>query len=175
MEFESVLKRRKTTRNYTDQRITDSDLEKIIRAAQAAPLAAGDDRTTHLTVVRSSGLLEEIRDACSLVSRKTGKKTDAFYGAQTVIFVSATDISDDHIEYSNAGCVIETMILQATALDLGSTYIWGCLRKLRANESVLKKLQLPEGYQVLSALAVGYPAQELNEREITDKIETTIL
>ena len=71
--------------------------------------------------------------------------------------------------------MIETMILQATALDLGSTYIWGCLRKLRANESVLKKLQLPEGYQVLSALAVGYPAQELSEHEITDKIETTIL
>lgn len=175
MKFEQVLRLRQTVRAYTAQRISEIDLEKILQAAQMAPLAAGDDKTTHLTIVNSSELMEEIRNACMLSSRKTGKKTDAFYGAQTAVFVSATEISDDHIEYCNAACIMENMLLQAAALGLGGTYIWGCLRKLRANEAVLKRLQLPDGYEILSAMAIGYPAQELQERSVCDKIKTTIL
>ena len=52
MDFEQVLALRQTTRKYTDQKVSDSDLEKILQAAQTAPLAAGDDKTTHLTLVK---------------------------------------------------------------------------------------------------------------------------
>ena len=103
MDFEQVLTLRQTTRKYTDQKVSDSDLEKILQAAQTAPLAAGDDKTTHLTLVKDPVLMEEIRNACMLTSRKTGQKIDALYGAQAMIFVSATDISEDHIEYCNTG------------------------------------------------------------------------
>lgn len=41
MDFEQVLTLRQTTRKYTDQKVSDSDLEKILQAAQTAPLAAG--------------------------------------------------------------------------------------------------------------------------------------
>ena len=51
MDFEQVLTLRQTTRKYTDQKVSDSDLEKILQAAQTAPLAAGDDKTTHLNLV----------------------------------------------------------------------------------------------------------------------------
>lgn len=75
---------------------------------------------------------------------------------QTAVFVSATKISDDHIEYCNAACIIENMLLQAAAPGLGGTYFWDCLRKLRANEAVLKKLQLPDGYIFGSLLAESF-------------------
>lgn len=98
MEFEQVLRLRQTVRSYTAQRISDVDLGKILKAAQMAPLAAGDDKTTHLTVVNSSELMEEIRNICMLSSRKTGKKMDAFYGAQTAVFASATETMEDKIK-----------------------------------------------------------------------------
>ncbi len=170
MEFEQVLHTRRTTRAYLPQQITDDELEKILDAAQTAPLAAGDDKTTHITVVRTPQLLEEIRQAAMLVSPKTGKRVDPFYGAATLFFVSAGDISEDHIEYCNAACIIENMMLQATALGLGSTYIWGCLRKLRSHPEVIEKLRLPDGYQIMSAMAVGYPAEKLTPREKKVKI-----
>ena len=69
MDFEQVLTLRQTTRKYTDQKVSDSDLEKILQAAQTAPLAAGDDKTTHLTLVKDPVLMEEIRNACMLTSR----------------------------------------------------------------------------------------------------------
>ena len=93
----------------------------------------------------------------------------------TAVFVYATEISDDYIKYCNAACIMENMLLQAAALGLDGTYIWGCFRKLRANEAVLKKLQLPDGYEILSAMAIGYPAQKLKERSVCEKIKTTIL
>jgi nitroreductase len=175
MELEKVLALRQTTRKYTNQKISDEALEKIVKAAQRAPLAAGDAKNTNLTIVNNPELVEEIRQACMLFSKKTGKQVDPFYGAQTIIFVSAKDISDDHIEYCNVGCVIENMILQATALGLGSTYIWGCLRKLRKNEEVVKKLELPQGHQILSALVVGYSQNPIQERDYVAKMEVKIL
>jgi len=62
------------------------------------------------------------------------------------------------------------MILQATALNLGSTYIWGCLGKLRDNIELIQKMNIPAQYKILSALAIGYPTTPLEKREKKDKI-----
>ena len=175
MELEEILSLRKTCRAYTDESISEDELETILRAAQRAPLAAGDNKTTFLTVVRQGALLEEIRETCTLINKTTGVKKDALYGAQTLILFSAADVSDDHIEYANAGCVIENMHLAATALGLGSTYIWGCLRKLRKNTELMEKLELPEGYELLSAFAVGHPAEPLAPREYAQNFGMRIL
>jgi nitroreductase len=175
MEFEKVVSLRCSTRSFADKQITSEELQKILRAAQAAPLAMGDEGTTHITVVQHPEVIKEIREVCKLKSRKTGEALDAFYGAPTIIFLSATDISDDHIEYCNVACVIENIILQATALNLGSLYIWGCLRKLRANKEVVAKLNLPEGYEILSAVGVGHSAEPLTPREPKAKIAVNII
>ncbi|MDR1044208.1 MAG: nitroreductase family protein [Candidatus Adiutrix sp.] len=170
MKFENVLHMRRSVRAFMEKQITEQELAKILRAAQMAPLAMGDDKTTHITVLQQPELLNEIRKACSLKSRKTGETMDAFYGAPTIIFLSATDISEDHIEYCNVACVIENIILQATALNLGSIYIWGCLKKLRAQPETVAKLKLPEGYEILSAVAVGHPGKPLEYREPKERL-----
>ena len=174
MEFEQVLALRRSTRRFLGCPVPAEDLETIMRAGQRAPLAAGDDRTTHLTLVGPGETLERIRAACRL-KRKTGETVDAFYGAQALIVVSAADLSEDSIEYANAGCVIENMHLQAAALGLGRCYIWGSLRKLRADPEAVALLRLPEGHEVLSALAVGLAAEELTPREYTPKMSVTRL
>ena len=174
MEFEDVIRRRRSTRAFTDEPVDDGQLAAILDAAQRAPLAAGDRKTSHLTAVRPSPLMERIRAVCML-HRKDGTAVDPFYGASTVVFFSATDISDDHIEFANAGCVIENMCLAATDLGLGSCYIWGCLRKLRAAPEVVAELGLPEGYEILSVFACGHPVEPLAERGSIEPMATDIL
>lgn len=170
MDFKDVLTLRKTTRSYLPEQISESQLQQILLAAQTAPLAGGDDQTTHLTVVQKPEVMEKLRHTCQVISRKTGQPIDSFYGAPTVIFVSATDLSEDHIEYSNAACIIENILLAATNEGLGSTYIWGCLRLLRQDPETLKLLSIPEGYEILSAVAVGYPKKPLEPREPREKM-----
>lgn len=175
MDFENVLALRKTTRVYIQgKEISKQDMETLIQAAKLAPLAMGDFKTTGLTVIKDQNLLERIRQGV-LLTRKNGEKADPFYGASLLMIVSTTDLSDDHIEYANAACIIENILLEATFLGLGSTYIWGCLRKLRNNQELLELLSLPEGSEILSAVAVGHPEEPLKERKEREEIEVKIL
>ena len=174
MELEEVLRLRRSCRRFTGEPVSEEELEAILRAGELAPLAAGDDKTTHFTLVGAGERLEQIRRTCRL-RRKTGESVDALYGAQALILVSSAEVSDDGIEYANAGCVIENMHLQATALGLGSCYIWGCLRKLRADPETLALLELPDGYTVLSAFAVGHPAEHPVPRGYSEKVSVTQL
>ena len=164
MEFDKAIRMRQSVRKYTDRHVTREALDQIVEAGQAAPFAMGDDKTTMIIVVDSPQAVAKIKEA-GMLKRKDGTLMDPFYGAQTLIFVAAGELSDDHIEYCNVACIIENMLLKAADLGLGSTYIWGCLRKIKANEEAMGLLDLPEGYEVLSAMAVGHPAVELKERK----------
>lgn len=104
MDFETAMRSRFSCRKMTSEPISEEKLQFIIEAGRLAPLAAGDNKTSHLTVVHGGKLIEDIREAC-MYTRKDGSRMDPLYGASTIIFFSATDISDDHIEYANAGCV----------------------------------------------------------------------
>ena len=174
MNLEEVLALRQSCRRFTGKPVEGEALEAILAAGQRAPLAAGDDKTTHLTLINAGDTLERIRKACTL-KRKNGNAVDALYGAQALIIVSSAEVSDDGIEFADAGCIIENMHLMATALGLGSCYIWGSLRKLRADAEAVALLELPEGYQILSALAVGVPAEPLISREYKEKMTVTRL
>lgn len=164
MSAEKFIAYRKTTRAYLPKQVSDADIETLLDAALAAPLAAGDNLITHITVIKPGEVMEKIRAACQL-TKKNGEKMDPLYGASTMFIVSSAEISDDYIEFCNAGCVVDHILLQATAMDLGSTYIWGCLKKLKKNPEAVALLNIPEGYEIMSAAVVGYPEQPLSERE----------
>jgi nitroreductase len=170
MELSDAILMRRTTRSYEPRQISSEDLNTLLTAAHMAPIAGANYKMTHMTVVQDVKLLNDLRQTCMMKLQGEEKYRDAFYGAPTVIFFSAHSISKDCIEYSNIGCAIENILLAATDLHLGSTYIWGCLRKLRKHPELIARLQLPEGYEILSAVAVGYPTEPLIRREPSENI-----
>jgi len=174
MNLEELFYFRRSTRKYHPEQIKEEDLQKIIDAALTAPLAMGNHQKTHLTVVQDEELLDAMRLCCQTESRKNpGTMLDAFHGAPTVIFVSTGSVSDDHIEFCDAACIIENMILEATNLGLGSCYIWGCLPKLKANKDLMKKLNLPEGHEIMSGFICGYPVKPLYARDKKESFTVT--
>ena len=174
--IEELFRFRRSTRKFRPDPVSDEDIQKIIDAGQTAPLAMGNDKSTHMTVVRDREVLDTIRKCCMKESRKTpGKMLDSLYGAPVFIIMSAADVSDDHIEYCDVACVIENMMLQAADLGLGSCYIWGCLRKLRRSPETLALLNIPEGYEILSAMVCGYPEKPLEAREKKQKFTVNVI
>ena len=174
MEFMDIIHARRSTRAYTDEQISEEELAAIVEAGRTAPIAGADFSMSHMTVVQNPELVAEIRNACQM-THKDGTKTDPTYGAPTLIFMSATGPSDDMIEYSNVACAIENMALAATSLGLGSVYLWGFLRKLRKHPDIIAKLDLPEGYSILSAFAVGHAVEPVEPHKPKGRIAVTYL
>lgn len=153
MEFFETLALRKSSRAYTAEKVSPADIDKLVFAANSAPVGGAHYDTIHLTVVQEPGVREALRAACV----PDGGNADPFYGAPLVILVSArARASSPSVEYANAACIVEHVHLAATALGLGSVYIWGCLPALRANAAFKATLKIPDGFEPISAVAVGH-------------------
>lgn len=60
------------------------------------------------------------------------------------------------VEYANAACVIENMLIAATDAGVDSIYLWGAVQALARNPELCAKMGIPEGFKFVSAAALGY-------------------
>ena len=188
MEFEKLIRMRQSTRKYQEKQIPQEHLEKIIDAANRAPVGSNLYQDIHLTVVQDQNVLIKLCEAAwkrfstkqkieeiagDTLDKSEGhsleKHPNLFYGAPTVIFVSHRKQKlQPGIEWANVTSVVNQMHLAATDLGLGSVYMWGALESMRMIPELdhTGLLQLPEDFEPLIALAVGYPVKELEVREL---------
>lgn len=172
METLKAIFTRQSVRSYAAEQISREDLEIILKAACAAPVANGKFEEVHLTVLQDQKLMDRIT-ACA--AKTTGNPDlKPFYGAPTVILVSS--FPGKNLVYANAACMIENMAIAAADRGLGSVYLWGFIDSLCKDTELLKELQLPEGFAPISAIAVGHPTTALTEREVSlEKVGITYL
>lgn len=175
METLKAIAMRKSTRAYKPGQITDRELDTVLAAGCAAPVGRGAYETVHLTVLQNEDLLDEIDTAAAKAFGDPNMKL--FYGAPTVVVVSSTrNDKVPNIEYANAACIIENMLIAATELGLGSVYLWGFIKALNASGDLLKKLDLPKGFMPVSAVALGYPVEPITDvRELKKTISINIV
>ena len=190
MEFTDLLKYRRSTRKFTEQPVSNEDIEKILLAGSAAPVGSNLYKDLHFTVVTDRQILHTLAEAAryrlkdketmrKIVRSIPGKENvenefDPFYGSSCVIFVShrRQDLQPG-IEYSNVATTVLAMHLAATDLGLGSVFMWGSLEAMRIYPQFdhTDLLELPDNFEPLLGLAVGYAETPLKERELRkDKI-----
>ena len=180
MSNNELLFKRRSIRSYTGEKISEAELQEILKAAYAAPVGMGRYDTLHLTVIQNADLIGEIEQLTSVMMEKiTGmKKEHPLYGAPTLIVVSCEkpEHGRANVSYSNAAIVVHNMAVQATALDLGCVHIWGAIAAVNGCEETLAKLHLPEGYTACCALAIGKTDEAYELREIPEgRISTSVI
>ena len=171
MDFTKVLSPRQSNRAFTDEPLTEAQIDALLAAANAAPTCMGRFERLHLTVVQDKAVLDELN---AMFQKTVGDPAACpTYGAPVLIFVS-NSLEDEEIIYgANASCVMENMLLAAVDQGLAGVYLFGISQALQGQERVAQLLQLPEGFRTVSAIAVGHPAQPLEPRSLTlDKIAT---
>ena len=175
METLKAIAMRKSTRAFKPEQISDEDLDIILGAGCAAPVGMGAYETIHLTVLQNQDLMEQINSATAEAFEKPDLKP--LYGAPTLVIVSSKKHSRiPNIEYANAACIIENMLLAATDLGLGSVFLWGFIGPLNASPDILNKLDIPEGFTPVSGVALGYPAEPLDdEKELKKTISMNMV
>jgi nitroreductase len=156
METIKAIAKRKSTRGFTPQQIPADALDTLLAAGCAAPVGMRAYDTLHLTVVQNAQLLQEISDAATKAS---GREGSIYYGAPTVVIISSKKPAVPGIEYANAGCIAENILLAATDLGIANIYILGTVGGFAADPTLLAKAGIPDGFFPVSSVALGYPAE----------------
>ena len=178
MDFFTAIAMRRSTRIFTPEQIKDEDLALILKAGQAAPVGHSDFAGVRITALQNPDILKAWDQHCTAASGNPNYHM--FYQAPTLIFVAAKPKSDGQPVYvADVACIMENMHLAATALGLGSVYLWAMVNRVPVTEELLHTLQLPPEFKPVSVLAVGNPKLPVSTRTLAelkpDRIAATIL
>ena len=153
-----AMELRCSTRGYTDEKLTQEELDSLIRAGLQAPTAT-NRQEIHITVVNGDHpILKEIEDLKNLQRGIQNPEHNFYYEAPTVLLLSA----EKAFSWSpvDAGIAVENISLAAEGLGLGSLII-GCIKDALTGDKkdyFAGALAFPEGYEFVIAIAVGHKA-----------------
>lgn len=158
--FEALLTRR-SIRKYTDEKIGDEDLHKILDAAMHAP-SARNEQPWHFVVVRDPA----IREVLSKTTPYTHMAADA-----PVVIVVCGDLDQDKAEgmwVQDCAAATENLMLAARGLNIGT--VWCGVHPVgNREEHVRKALNLPEKIIPFNLVCMGHPAQDFRREERFNK------
>ena len=164
-----IIHNRRSIRNYTPDQIHEEDLQAILDAAIYAPNAMNMQKW-HFSVIQSQSLLDRIVNTIRenmpatgvpmLIERAKDPEYHTFYHAPTVVMISG-DKSAQHIGI-DCGAAAQTMALAAESINIGSCLIASsALLFIGGSAAAYKKeLGIPEGYDHILSVALGYKASE---------------
>jgi nitroreductase len=157
METLDCIASRKSTRSFKPVQIEDWQLEKILQAANRAPVAHGEYHALHLTVVQDAEVLTMLKDSAMDCFRDPIR--DIYYGAPTVVIISTSHGSVPELDIANAGTICQTMMLCAADIGVDSCYVLGTVLAMRADPDIAEDINLPEGYEAIGSVAFGHAAE----------------
>lgn len=156
--IDSLLSRR-SVRSFTDQQITDQELNTILEAGQFAPSGRGEQPWIFIAA-QDPALRAKLTKMNAAVM---GADSDPYYGAPTIIFVLVDRTKHTLIE--SGSLALGNMMNAAHALGLGSCWIHRAYEMFETDEgkALLREWGFEGDYQGIGACIVGYPAEPLPE------------
>lgn len=153
-----TIKKRSSTRGYTNEPLTDDELNILLHAGLQAPTAA-NKQEIHFTVLKGDNkLLTELEEEKNRLRNISDAPHNFYYEAPTVVILSAD--SDYKWSALDAGIAVENMALAAEELGLGNLII-GCIYDAMRGEKKAyfsDALKFPENYEYEIAIAFGHKA-----------------
>ena len=150
-----AIKARHSTRGFSDKQIPDADLEKILFAGGQAAVGGADFKSLKLYAVQDPELLKTIDES----SAKMRPGSHPLYGAPTLVVLASKESILKNIEFTNAGCVIQNMMVAAADLGIDSIYLWMSMYGINNDPELGKKLGFPEGFTCVGTMALGYESK----------------
>ena len=173
MDFMEVSKKRVTVRKFAQTPVEEEKIQKILEAGRWSPTAV-NGQPQRILVLNTPESLKKVTEFCSFgydqkyvdlakeCDDKEHKKLNFYYGAPLVLFVTydknacwTHPQSRKSSGATDATIVATHMMLEAASLDLGSVWI-----SYFDEEKARKLLHLPENWQPVCMLYIGYPAED---------------
>ena len=152
--YQTILSR-SSVRAYTDQKVEKAKVEKLLRAAMAAPTAV-NKQPWHFVVIEDKRVLEQIAEEIP-----TAKMAARAPLAITICgdMEKALDGEGRDFWVQDASAATENLLLAAHAMGLGAvwTSVYPIKDKVEATRALLK---LPETIVPLGTIVIGYPKEK---------------
>jgi nitroreductase len=145
-------------RKYKDQPVEREKLELIAECGINAP-SGMNKQPWEVRVVDNAGYIDSLTTIFKAENPKMAENPDfknMFRNATAVIFVASPEGSGQ----LDCGLLGENMMIAAQSLGLGTCCLGGPIHFMKESEAAapyLQRLNLSEGYELLYAIAVGYP------------------
>jgi nitroreductase len=155
-----LLMTRRSIRSYTDEPVSDQDVETVLRAAMAAP-SAGNQQPWHFVVIRDRSTMARIMEV---------HPYSKMLSEASVCIAVLADLSlERHEGYwvQDASAATQNLLLAAHALGLGAVWLGVHPRKDRES-GVRQILGLPDSVRCLSLVSIGHPAEEAGRADRYD-------
>lgn len=165
--FKTILQRR-SIRNFLDKDVDNDRIKVLIQAAQWSP-SAWDTQTWRFIVVRDKKIrLSIARAAYDTLMQLTDEEITyeeckSYLGidAPIQIFVcnDTSEITDPRVKTAtpaNCHAAIQTILLAAHSIGLGACWQGD---PLLAKDKIKKLLNIPQEIDLISSIALGYPAK----------------
>lgn len=158
---ETIMTRR-SVRDYKDEAVDREQMAKVIECGIYAP-SAMNKQTWAVRVVDDKAFLDGVTEIAVKQNPKLKEQANFrnfFRNAPTVAFIACPEESYSG-EY-DCGLLSENMMLSAWSMGIGSCCLGSVVPVMNSEEAkpYMERLNLPEGYKLLVAIAFGYPAGE---------------
>ena len=158
---ETIMTRR-SVRDYKEEAVDREQMAKVIECGIYAP-SAMNKQTWAVRVVDDKAFLDGVTEIAIKQNPKLKEQANFrnfFRNAPTVAFIACPEESYSG-EY-DCGLLSENMMLSAWSMGIGSCCLGSVVPVMNSEEAkpYMERLNLPEGYKLLVAIAFGYPAGE---------------
>lgn len=159
METLKAIEKRRSVRNFKPDKLSDEILQKIISAGQIAAIGKAEYDNIQMSVITNNDVIEKIDKTASDAAGRTSG--GIYYHAPCVIVLSSGPITFPGIDYANAACVINNIMLAATDLGLGSLFVFRGTPAFTADPSLKSEINIPDNFEVRGSVAIGYASEEV--------------
>jgi len=160
-----VIRKRRTVRRFTDEEVTDEQVETILEMGMYAPTYM-NRKPWHFVVIRDKELQERLGETLGVRPYvQEASVVIAVYGEPEMS--STWDL--------DGAAAIENMLIAATALGLGSAWAGsrGNLAWKEAEELMQAALKVPSGFRAFSLVCLGHEAKTVPPHTKDERYDKT--
>lgn len=162
METQEAIKTRRSVRDFLEKEIEEEKITEILEAGRWAPSGL-NNQPWKFVVIRD----KEIKERLSEQTR---------YGS--IILSSRVCIAvflDKEVSYDRTkdlqaiGACIQNMLLASHSLNLGGCWLGEILKNKNKVNSILR---IPDSYELMAVIAIGYPTkrERISERKPLEEL-----
>lgn len=156
MDFLQVAKERKSHRSFTEEKLDQETIDKLLELAILSPTAMNSQSRTY-TVIQDEKILRDLEE---VMGKELGRENYKFMGAPCLILVSnPEDIGLRGVQDSSIA--LTALYYAATYYGLGACWI-NQFKECQSKEyrEILTGLEIPREHVVYAGMVVGYPASQ---------------